>query len=450
MKKRNLLIATILLLAGNIALKSFAQENIRAMIKNHENMGLVETDIVRKNYPVIKKFNRTTTIIKFMSTPDLEQQFEEAFRLDSENAIHAVEQKKDDKKYMFYRFENSTYSYTKSNDIINIVESSVTNQRIGLYTFFVNIVPDDFRFPLVGFVNTAIGSHQGFQAGFINTTLVDFSGAQLGFVNSTFNDNAGVQVGFVNTAINELTGFQYGFVNSAGFNLKKACQLGYVNIMRKDIKGAQIGFANATGGNVQGSQVGFANATGGNVQGGQIGFLNITKGSVRGSQIGFVNYADTVTGIPFGFLSIVRKGGYRAIEYSVNEWYPVNLSFKIGVPKLYSFVQGSYNNNFEKRFAIGYGLGSLIPLSKKLYLNPELSSMQPVSKNQQMQIQSFAANIRFKLSPHLQIAAGPSISHIWSEKDSYLYQPEYHFLNHSINSKNRLVIAARAALSVNF
>ena len=465
MKKRNLWITIVLILAANVALKLYAQENIRAMIQHCENMETVNKDVVQTNYPVVKKFNRSTTRIQLTPSPALEQQWEEAFRQDRDKVIHAVEQKKDGKVYIFYRFASSTYSYTKSNDVINIIENLETGQRIGVYTFFVNVVPDDFRFPLIGFVNTAIGSHQGFQAGFINTTLVDFKGFQAGFVNSTFNDNSGFQTGFVNTIINEVSGFQLGFVNSAGFNLQKASQVGFVNFMRKDINGAQIGFVNTLGGTVQGcqmgyvnvtnndtygSQIGYTNVTRKNVQGIQIGFINITGKTVKGSQIGFVNYADTVTGVPIGIISIVKKGGYHAFEYSVNEWYPVNLSFKIGVPQFYSIVQGSYNDGFKKRFAFGYGFGSLIPLSKKFYLNPELMNIQPVSKNQLMQIQSFTANIRFNLLPHLQIAAGPSISHVYAEKDSYFYQPDYSFLNHKIDSKNRLVIGARAALSVNF
>lgn len=420
MKKISLLIAIILLLAGNSAKEAFAQENIRAMIKNFENMDVIETDIVRNHFPIIKKINRSTTKIQIASSPDLEQQIEEAFRQDSENAIHATEQKKDGKVYMFYRFRYSTYSYTNSNDMINIVENIDTKGRIGLYTFFFNVVQDDFRFPLIGFVNTAIGSHQSLQAGFINTTLVDFYGVQTGFVNSTLNDIAGLQTGYVNTTINELKGAQMGFVNSAGFSMQKGVQVGFVNMIRKGIKGAQIGFVNMTG------------------------------GSISGSQIGFVNYADTITGVPFGFLSIVKKGGYRAIELSVNEWYPVNLSFKIGVPKLYSFVRGSYNADFEKRFAIGYGLGSLLPVSKKFYFNPELISTQTISKDNQMQLQSFVGNIRYKLSPNLQIAAGPSVTHVYMDKSEYSYKPMYAIVNHQINPKNRLVVGAGVAISVNF
>lgn len=450
MKKRNLRIAILLLLAGNLASGVYAQENIRKALKNHENMGEVETDMIRKNYPMIKQYNRSTSIIKLVSEPDIEQQIEEAFRQDGEKAIHAIEQKKEGKTYLFYRFESSTYSYTKSNDIINIIESIETNHRIGVYTFFVNVVPDDFRFPLLGFVNTVIGSHQGLQAGFVNATLVDFHGAQFGFVNSTFNDHIGLQAGFVNTTINELKGAQVGFVNTAGFNTQKGSQIGFVNMMRKGIIGAQIGFANLTGGNVDGGQIGFANLTGRSMKGSQIGFVNAARGSVRGSQIGFVNYADSITGAPIGFLSIVKKGGYHAFEFSVNEWYPVNMSFKIGIPQLYSIFQGSFNYNFNKPFAIGYGFGSLLPLSKRLYFNPEISRTQPVSKDNQVQISTFVGNFRFKLSPHLSIAAGPSVIHAYINDEYASYKPVYSIVDHPLNSKNRLLVSARAALSVNF
>ena len=417
MKKIRLLIATVLL--AGISMGAFAQENIRAMIRNFENSAVIETDIINEGYPIVKKINQSTTRIKLASSPILAQQLEDAFRQDREKTIHAVEQKRDDKVYMFYRFGFSTYSYTRNNELINIVETINSKRQVGLYSFFVNVVPDDFRFPLVGFINTAIGSHKGLQAGFVNTTLVDFDGAQIGFVNSAFNDNDGLQAGFANATINKSNGVQAGFANIAGS--LDGWQVGFANMVRKETNGAQIGFANLTG------------------------------GRVNGVQIGFINYADTVAGAPIGLISIVRKGGYRAVEVSVNEWYPVNLSFKIGVPKFYTFVQWSYNSGFENQFAVGYGVGSLLPLSKKIYFNPEASSIDPIGINYHMQIQSLVGNISYKLSPHMQIAAGPSISHIYTENENNLYNPRYYFLNTSvINNRNRIVVGARAALSINF
>jgi hypothetical protein len=76
--------------------------------------------------------------------------------------------------------------------------------------------------------------------------------------------------------------------------------------------------------------------------------------------------------------------------------------------------------------------------------------MHPISENYHMSIQSLVANVRFKISPNLSVAAGPSISHIYSGNDKYVYKPEYSFVNYRIDRKNQLVVSARAALSVNF
>ena len=53
------------------------------------------------------------------------------------------------------------------------------------------------------------------------------------------------------------------------------------------------------------------------------------KGTVSGFQLGFVNLVDSVSeGVALGFLSYVKRGGYRAIDVSSNELYPVNIGFK--------------------------------------------------------------------------------------------------------------------------
>jgi len=122
MKKKNLLIALVILSAGFLTMKAQAQENIKAMLKKCEGMEeVIEADIVRYNDPRIKKLSRSTILIKMITSPALEQQLEEAFRKDSAKATQAVEQKKDGKiSHMLYRFDASTYSYTISNDTISI------------------------------------------------------------------------------------------------------------------------------------------------------------------------------------------------------------------------------------------------------------------------------------------------------------------------------------------
>jgi len=319
-------------------------------------------------------------------------------------------------------------------------DSIETKREVVIYSFFYNIVPDGFQFPLIGFVNVAKGNHQGFEMGFVNNTLKNFKGAQIGFVNTTLQEVSGFQMGFVNTTLQELSGFQMGFVNTTF----------------KELNGFQAGFVNSTFKGLDGFQLGFVNTSREEANGFQMGFVNTAGKGIKGNQIGFVNYADTITGgIPIGIVSIVKKGGYRAVEISVNEFYPVNVSFKIGVPKLYSFFQGSYNSAFKDNFALGGGFGSLLAMGESFYFNPEASIFNPVSNNAHQRFLSLVGNFRYQFLPHFQIAVGPSVTweyanKKYSNKKGDLYDPIYSIVNQKIDDRNRLVVGARAALSVDF
>lgn len=77
-------------------------------------------------------------------------------------------------------------------------ESIDNNSEYALYSLFINVVPNNFNFPLVGFINIAQGNHNYPQIGFVNATLGSYKTAQVGFVNTNFKTTQGVQVGFVN------------------------------------------------------------------------------------------------------------------------------------------------------------------------------------------------------------------------------------------------------------
>ncbi len=279
-----------------------------------------------------------------------------------------------------------------------------TKREYVAYTLFYNVVPDQFNYPLIGFVNVAKGNHKGVQFGFLNTTLKDFKGLKVGFVNTTIGNSSGVQVGFVNTTLCDYSGLQLGFVNTT-------------------IK---------------------------NTEGFQLGFVNIAGKGIKGSQLGFMNITDTISnGVPIGFLSIVKKGGYRAVEVSVDELYPVNVVFKIGVPQFYSFVKSSYNYNYSKPIALGLGFGSLIPLGKNFYFNPEAGSMSSFNNNSNTT--TLATNVRYSINSKLQLAAG--LSAVWlnyPQGENMYDQPFFSLINHEINVRNNILVGARIALSFNF
>lgn len=303
---------------------------------------------------------------------------------------------------------------TAQNDTVQIKREFVA------YTLFYNVVPDQFDFPLIGFVNIAKGNHKGLQLGFVNTTIKGSKGLQIGFVNTTLGAFSGVKLGFVNTTLQNTSGLQLGFVNT-------------------------------TLQNASGLQLGFVNTTLQKTNGLQLGFVNIARKGINGSQVGFVNVADTISnGVPVGFLSIVKKGGYRAIETSVNELYPFNMAFKIGVPRFYSFVQGSYNYNYSNPFALGLGFGSLISLRNKIYFNPEIGGLSPVSSSN-TSTTTLAMYVRYSVNSKWQLAAGPSVVWLHYPQGENMYNPHFFsLLNHEINARNRILAGVRIALSFNF
>jgi hypothetical protein len=271
-----------------------------------------------------------------------------------------------------------------------------------IYSMIVNIVPDQFNFPLVGFVNLAYDSHNSAHIGFINVNEKDFTGAQISFVNTVGGGVKGAQIGFVNMCEDPLTGLKLSFVNTAGKHTDSA----------------------------------------------QIGFVNNTK-VLKGLQLGFVNYTDTIEkGIQLGFLSIVKKGGYRAFKISVTEMYHVNLSFKIGVKKLYSSFTASYNSDWGNIFAAGIGLGSIMPFNKSLYFNPELSSQSAIIKNDQ-QIFYLTTSLGYYIKPKIQFTIGPSVVWNYAQYPDDLNKPFFSIYTYDIDNSNKLILGLRAALRYN-
>ncbi len=283
-------------------------------------------------------------------------------------------------------------------------DSSIVKREYVFYTFFVNVVPNHFNLPLIGFVNVAKGNYKGSEIGFVNTNGRNLKGAQIGFVNSNLGKLKGAQIGFVNTVIGDAKGSQIGFVNTAF----------------KKIDGLQIGFVN-------------------------------TAKSMKGLQLGFVNFADTLeSGIPLGFISFVRRGGYQGLEVSIHEMYPYNLSFKTGVRQLYSTLEGSYNPSLNSKFAIGLGLGSFISLSEKLYFNPEIVSRSAFSANN-VQMVNLTTQLNYDITKHFQILVGPSLTWQYNFGLGELHDPIFSiYESDNLNAENQLVLGVKLALRYHF
>jgi len=247
-----------------------------------------------------------------------------------------------------------------------------------------------------GFANVLKGDMKGIQvAGFCNNTLGNADGAEIaGFWNYNHKYVKGFQAsGFANFALGYVDGFQAsGFANYAkGASFGQ--YTGFANLSTGDVSGVQAsGFANLTVGNMKGLQgTGFANLTVGDQYGVQAsGFTNIVTGRTKGVQasgffnytkklsgvqLGVFNYADSVeNGIPIGVFSYV-KNGYLALEIGANESLLGAISIKTGVKRFYNIISiGGTIRKDRLMWGWGYGIGTQMPIAKKMDLSIEAIS----------------------------------------------------------------------------
>jgi len=290
--------------------------------------------------------------------------------------------------------------------------------QVDIYSLFVNVVSENFRLPLLGVINIAEGSHYLPQFGFITYNQNDFTSLQTSFINVTGGDFSGVQLGFVNTTVKSAHGMQLGFVNTVAGEKIQGLQMGFVNTAANGFDGAQIGFINAAE-------------------------------KINGLQLGFINYADSIeNGIPIGLISVVSDGGYRVVEFSTNEMAPVNIAFKIGVEKLYTTINVSYNpteNDISDALFFGAGLGSIFTIYNEFFFNPEMIFSHNVFDKKLFYL-SLVPHLGYNLAPGLGFVFGPSIT--WEyDGDAYGSAVPYsHAAKHKINNKNHLYVGGRIGI----
>jgi hypothetical protein len=235
---------------------------------------------------------------------------------------------------------------------------------------------------LSGFFNVNGESAKSLQgAGFINIVGTDMSGAQLaGFLNINGNNTRGFQgSGFGNVSGGSVIGAQVsGFFNVSGDTTCGAQLAGFINVASRYDRGAQLaGFINISGQGALQTQVsGFFNRAK-EIRGAQAaGFTNIA-GNVKGLQLsGFLNVCDSIDGVPIGFISYVRKNGYRKFEFSSSEVSYANFSYKMGVRRLYNIYTIGKLPKDGTRWIIGAGFGYERDLGERMLLNIEAMAHQ--------------------------------------------------------------------------
>jgi hypothetical protein len=241
------------------------------------------------------------------------------------------------------------------------------------------------------------------------------------------------QVGFFNWNQNNFRTVQAAFLNTAGGTME----------------GAQMGFINTVAGAVSGAQMGLINTAAGGIRGAQMGLINTATGGIRGVQIGLINYVDSIEeGIPIGLLSIVKNGGYKAIEFGFSEMAPFNLSFKIGLEQFYTsfvFSTNPFRDTIREWILWGVGFGSIIQLNERLFINPEITSHYSGTADIQYYL-GFIPHIGYNIIPHLSIVAGPSVVWaFWRDNGREPHEPFYNMLHYWMDDENSLYLGARIA-----
>ena len=247
---------------------------------------------------------------------------------------------------------------------------------------FSNVINGEVKgAQFAGFTNVVNGGTEGAQfSGFTNIVRKDFTGGQFsGFANVVTGNVNGIQsAGFANVTRGDLKTAQIsGFANVVNGKTDGVQIAGFTNVARKDLTGVQhSGFANVAGNNAKAIQIaGFSNTAKDTLTGFQLsGFVNVAN-HVKGSQIGFINICDTIEkGIPFGFISIVKKG-YHKFEIGAGESFYAHASVKLGVSRFYNILSiGVKPVEGMLLWGPGYGLGTEFKMNDKLNMNVDLMS----------------------------------------------------------------------------
>jgi hypothetical protein len=236
-------------------------------------------------------------------------------------------------------------------------------------------------------------------AGFANIVSDSLVGVQAaGFFNIVNKNVSGVQASGFFGRVRSLDGIQAsGFLNSAK-RVKGVQAAGFLNLA-DSLKGLQAAGFYSRAKRVDGVQVS--------------GFLNTSK-FVKGSQISVINISDSINGIPIGIFSYV-KHGYHDFELAYDEIGFLRLGYRTGVELFHNvFTLGSNFSSGKHFLNAGYGLGSLVKVSKRWYLNADVSSQIFLSSKFDSDIVSGLYKLfigtEYKLNQNIGLAFGPSLN----------------------------------------
>ena len=274
----------------------------------------------------------------------------------------------------------STYGNLSGNIIFNFAMNFVGYNRgiNGAELGVLSNINKDFvkGAQLAGLSNYTGGKVTGFQAaGIFNMINGDLTGVQMGGITNLVRGNgSGSQFAGINNHVTQnYRGLQMAGIYNQADTLVGAQFASVLNIA-SNFSGVQVSGIGNYSKRSKGLQLAAVYNQADTLTGVQIsGLVNSAK-VVRGHQIGIINVADSITGIPFGIINIV-KNGYRRIEFSSDELFPWNISLKTGVHRFYTILTAGaqtdvFDQNDESSFyTFGFGLGATVKLTERVDLD---------------------------------------------------------------------------------
>jgi hypothetical protein len=272
-----------------------------------------------------------------------------------------------------------------------------------------NVILDTMKgVQMAGISNVLRGSMHGWQvAGISNYASESVDGVQIaGISNYTQKDVDVLQVAGIFNIGENVNGFQVSGLINASRGIVGGWQISGLTNFSKTVRLSQLaGFGNIATERVKGAQI--------------AAFFNYSR-YVDGGQFSFINIADSVGGIPIGFISIVRKG-YHKIEISSEEILYANFTYKLGVRRFYNmFTAGIQPGSDGPVWGFGYGIGGQIGM-RRVVVNLDLKGTQIMENVEKQNFNvsfRFNPNVGIRIVKRLSFFLGPSLNlHVSDLKD---------------------------------
>lgn len=303
---------------------------------------------------------------------------------------------------------NGRFAPEFTNDFsLNILAGISRNERAAAIAGLANIIKNDA---------------QGVQfAGLYNGIGNAGTGAAFAGLLNTANSYAGVQFGGIYNSAGTFGGVQFGgLMNTAGA-MQGVQFAGVSNIAGLLKSGAQFAGVMNIGGTVHGPQFAGVGNVAGHIRGAQFAGLFNKGGVVDGVQFaGLLNIAES-SRASIALINIIGDGE-MGIGLAYNEIGNVTATFRSGGRIFYGILGGGYNFQFDDgSFVLEGGLGARIYVSNRFRINNELKSAYIGRfESDETYHQSFSILPAFRITPKLEIFAGPSLNYLSSDNPELL------------------------------